>query len=416
MDVDCRDSWSKVEKTDHSVCKIHNKLFKTSEGCPLTPSLPMETSKKKKEFKILKIKSVDDEKQKKGWDDLNKMNSPGEINTKTHKPKHKKVVTSQRMVVDLHEKGLSQSKIADELGVSQQYVSKVLRKIGSGGDGKKKERFHNFSLTFNAVFNYWSFPYKDVLFGRNNQYKVFDNIDFHVQIFTNGRIMIRYNKDVIGLKIVENEAEAIRRILEFMNEWNSSNKFGIRFIDYVISSGHNEFMGNAIAHRLARQGQTIKYKDRDDGKDRTIIDFSPSKDNPSGAPHFEHTHKLHYNPDSQKWEEILDDVATGNYEPLHTTKEKIAQIFDMLEKVARIQESSAIEAATVRSDVDKRLAWMDANFASHQRVLEKIESKIDKIPSPGSSSSSSSPTVRGRSRRFSKKDRVDQYMRKYGWR
>lgn len=338
----------------------------------------MEKNNNKKES-VYNSNNYSDEHFKKIVEDIvQKDKSAHETSTKKGVNKHKKVVTSKRMVVDLHEKGLSQSRIASDLGVSQQYVSKVLRSLKFGDD--RRERFHNFSLTFNAVFNFWEFPeieYRTVAFGHTH-YKNWDNGDFHIQIFINGRIMVRYNKDVIGLNIVDDETEAIRRILDFLQEWN---KFNVRFVDYVISSGENEFMNSPLAQDLARKGQTIKYKDRVDGKNRSIIDFSPSKSNPSGAPHFEHVHKLHYNPDSQKWEEILDDVATGNYDPLHITKSKIEQIYDMLGKITGIQEESALQASRTESRIDERLEWMAKNNESHQRVLEKMEANLDKIAS-----------------------------------
>lgn len=330
------------------------------------------------------------------------------IDTKNNVNKNKKVVASQRLIVDLHEKGLSQSMIASRLDISQQRVSKVLRSLKLGSDNR--ERFHNFSLTFNAVFNYWSFPYKDVKFG-HTQYKVYHTEDFHVQIFVNGRIMVRYNKDVIGKNIVDNQAEAIRRILEFLDEWN---KFDVRFIDYVISSGENEFMNSPIAKHIASKGQRILYKDRVDGKKRSIIDFSPSSSNPSGAPHFEHVHKLHFNPDSQKWEEILDNVATGNYLPLDVTKEKI----EANEKDIRATMDVLNKVSSSIDELNKVTLLEIENKKLHQGVLIEMKDAMKNIRDEvrGKESDKTLKNNQTYSRYdVEKKERVKNLLKDWGW-
>jgi hypothetical protein len=294
--------------------------------------------------------------------------SHGEDNTKNsdvisqHQKcsKHtKKVINDKSVVLDLYQKGYTQKVISEKFGVSQPRISKIIRRFNSG---VKKERFHNFSVTFQANVPFDTIDLKDIKL-RGTSYKNWNSVDFHIQIFKDS-VLVRYNKDVIGKKIVASEEEAINRIKAFITEWNVYN---IQFMEYKISSGHNEFMDSPIAKNLAVKNETMIYKDKIDGKDRTIIDFSPSKDNPSGAPNFEHVHPKYFKPDSEKWEEIIDDVATGNYEPLHVTKNKMEVCVNVLS-----------ETNNTLGKLNNSIGWLDKNIVSHTNVLSGISNGVSK--------------------------------------
>lgn len=348
-------------------CTVHKTKFKSHEGCP--------------EKGVCGVSS---------------------FYTKKVATKHKKVATldgmvaiSHDLVATLRSGGKSLREIARELGVSHQYISKIVRRMGV--DSSVDERLHNFSLTFRANVPYDSIDLPEVRL-RNNVYKKFRNEEFFVQVFHDS-VMVRYNVDIFGLRIHSSVASAIQRIREFVKDF-----YHIQFLDFRVSSGHNEFVNSPVARDVASKGQKIRYKDRVDGKVRTTIDFSPSEHNPSGAPMFEHEHSAHFSADSEKWEGIIDDVATDNYDPLHTTKarldvvdEKIGVVHDVLDKV----NDSIIE-------LNKVTLLEIENKQLHQGVLVEMKDTMrdirDDLRKRG-----------GRSMPRSKKAKVRRLLRKCGW-
>lgn len=76
---------------------------------------------------------------------------------------------------------------------------------------------------------------------------------------------------------------------------------------------------------------------------------------------------------------------------------------EMFREVAGLMKNQVEESRNVRADVDKRLEWMDKNFTSHQRILEKMETRLDALGRVKESKSES------------KKDKARKILKKYGW-
>ena len=314
--TDCRDSWYELSN-NRQFCKTHGKTFKSLENCPLTTHLK----------EIISI-------------------------TKKVVNKHKLVVKNQGMVVKLYEDGCKQVDLAKRFSVSQQYISRIIRSMRSPNGGR--ERFHNYSVTFNAQVPYDYVDLPEVKL-RGWSYRKYKDDEFFIQVMRD-KVLVRYLKDIIGLKIHTSEDSAIQRIKELLGLWNV---YHIQFFDYIVSSGHNEFMNSPIARDVASKGQRIRYRDRVDGKIRTTVDFSKTDDNPSGAPMFEHEHNKHFVSDSDKWEGIIDDVAMNNYDPLHITKAKVDFNDSRMNHVVDV--------------LDKYATQMDKHLDVENRTADKLE-------------------------------------------
>jgi transcriptional regulator with XRE-family HTH domain len=259
----------------------------------------------------------------------------------------KKVIISKDVVISLNQKGYNQTQIAKELNISQARVSKILKAT----KGEKKERFHNFSLKFEAIVPYETISLKEITL-KHSKYKNYTDKDFHVQIFKNA-VIIRYLKDIVGMKVISSEQEAINKIKDFIKEWNI---YKIDFKGYKITSGHNAFTQNEIAKDMIKKGQDIKYNDPIDNKLRTSIDLSHN------SIEFEHQHTQHYNSDSKKWEKIIDDVATNKYDDLSTTKYKIDTILQVqMDYAENIKKHLLVQDETLLTLKEIRNAYKESS-------------------------------------------------------
>jgi len=272
----------------------------------------------------------------------------------------KKVIISKGDVITLNQKGYNQTKIAKELNISQARVSKILNAI----KGEKKERFHNFSLKFEAIVPYNNINLKEIKL-KHSAFKLFKNEDFYVQIFPRA-VIIRYLKDIVGLKIITSEQEAINKIKDFIITLEA---YRIDFKGYKVVSGHNAFTQNEIAKDIIKKGQDIKYYDSEDNKLRTSIDLSHNKIE------LEHQHTKYYNSDSKKWEKIIDDVATNKYDDLSTTKYKIDTILQVqmdyaenIKKHLLVQDKTLEVMNTLNSTLGKK------QFLNEPHTLNKNQS------------------------------------------
>jgi len=422
----CSLSWRIIPCTSSSSCSIHNKTFLTGSNCPFfldSEIVPltrhMETIKPKKNFKILKINSIDDINSKKEWDKINSRSFASAKSTNKVVSVPKMVVTSKRLVVNLHEKGCNQKDIADELGVSQQYVSKILNSLKLGSD--KRQRFHNLSLTFNATFNFWQFPeseYKTIPFGHTH-YKNWDNGDFHIQIFTNGRILVRYNRDVLGLKIFNNKEEAFRRMSNFLDEWNKP--FGVRFISYVESTKHNAFINHPTAKVFKEKFGREMCVRNDGGKIILLTDNSHNDkeleypDNETCVPLSEH--RENYEKDLVSKEAYFPSEVKVK---LDEHERKFSEFMNVLDEFKRDALIPLTAQLKLHLGVESK---QDVNMDKMNVVLTKIESKIDNLSSSSKVSDEVSPNIPcpiPSLKTISKydverKEKIKRFIKEYGW-
>lgn len=403
----CKKDWV-IKDGDLGSCPIHKQHFWVSKG------------QKCKHYKADPLIADEENSKKK---DLCEKPISKNI-TKTVADKHKSVADLYGMVADLHEKGCGIVAIAKKLGVSHQYISKIVRSLNSRGSSR--ERFHNYSLTFSAIVPFDSIDLPEIKL-RGWSYKKYKDDEFFVQVMR-GKVLIRYLRDIVGDRIVKSEYDAIERIKNFIKSWNVYN---ITFLDYIVSSGHNEFMNNPIAKSVASKGQRIRYKDRVDGKMRTTIDFSMTEDNPSGAPMFEHEHNKHFVPDSEKWEGIIDDVANDRYLPLNVVKNKISIHDEDFNKVLEIIKELALNQARQNAEQTKMINDVTINqnvFAENQishvksvqelgqgvqsmtTSIQKLDNRIEELGRISSNKESSDMSIKEYKAHKSRK-----ILKEYGW-
>lgn len=268
LDDDCKSKWIYYDKKLIYYCPIHEKYFE--KECqfykdpeiaklpildkngnfkyPQTPILPLETIPEgflaeKLEFTHIVVDS------------------------------HRLVVNSQgvvvnftQLVVKLSDVGLSQKKIAKKLGVSQQYICKVLKPFKGKGI---TERFHNFRIKFKAITNFDAIVLPEIKLNNGVSYKKIELQDYFIQVFRKSIIIVfkEYN-NIVGLDVVSAQNKAYKMIEEVISRLPKE----IVITDKVeeVVGRHNAFVNHPSAK------YDLKIYD-DEGKLRIISDHSKGK-------------------------------------------------------------------------------------------------------------------------------------------
>jgi hypothetical protein len=198
-----------------------------------------------------------------------------------------------------------------------------------------------------------------------------------------------YNYAIADLVALLNDLEKV-----LGSDFRINNEYHFR-----VSRQHHALVQNSLAKQYNRQHKKLEVFN-DKGELWLLIDNSD--------PHNIRMNDLEtvHRKESPK---DMDSVVKPFFEQLHTTGLMPNDILNALDRVARIQEAQVLESRNVRVDVDKRLVWMDTNFQSHQRVLEKIESRLDALKDKTSKRRRKPTMPRSRS------VQARRLLRKFGW-
>lgn len=253
-------------------------------------------------------------------------------------------MSKAKEILDLKAEGKTPRRIAEILGISKAYVYKVLMNFNMK---EFRERFHNYSLSFDARMHYRILPFKEKHL-RHVSYKIFKNGDFYVQFFKN-KVIIRYVGELRGISIIKAESLIQAKMMALLEDLKG---YAIEFGDFKVISCHNAFMGHSVAKHIYKGGQHLEYRAAD-GRIRTLVDLSK-------GPELEHEHPAFAVADSKKWEELIQDVALGDYERFKDTKLKLNAVFDVLgeysEQIRRhliVQEETLKTLGKISDTMDK---------------------------------------------------------------
>ena len=164
---------------------------------------------------------------------------------------------------------------------------------------------------------------------------------------------------------------------------------------FKVSRQHHALVQNSLAKQYNREHKKLEVFDNR-GELWLLIDNSD--------PHNIRMNDLE-GVSRQKSPQDMDDVVKPFFNELRETQLMPKDIINTFDRIAKIQENQVNEASNVRSDVDKRLVWMDKNFQSHQRILEKMEKRLDSLMT----------TPKPKAHRLTKRDKAQKLLRKFGW-
>jgi hypothetical protein len=161
---------------------------------------------------------------------------------------------------------------------------------------------------------------------------------------------------------------------------------------FRVSKQHHALVHNSLAKMYNREGRKLEVRDAK-GEVWLLIDNSEV-----GGLRLDELETVHSKT------AVSDNVLVKRF--FNETKETGLMPKDILEMERANQElfkNVIQEQGIIRQDIDKRLVWMDKNFQSHQRILEKMERRLDSL------------MTKPKALRQTKRDKVQRLLRRFGW-